>query len=404
MQVELRIIHRFVSDKAAFQKYFDHIEVEKIDSPELILLFKEINLFYQKHEDASVELFIGFVKSKVIVNDLLKLFLHQLEDYEEDNPAAIEDILENYRSRALAKGISLLSFEVYEGRKTTDELLGYIDNALRTKDVVVEQFVSSDLEQLYENTARKQGLRWRLQTMNRMLGSLRKGDFGFLFARPESGKTTFLASEVTHFAEQAERPILWCNNEEEGQKVQLRIYQGCLGLSKQDLFKDIKRNHEEYLRRTRDNIKLYDSARISRRDVERLCEQLQPACIVLDQIDKIQGFTGDREDLRLGNIYIWAREIAKEFAPVIGVTQASGEGEGVRWLTMDHVSSAKTAKQAEADWILGIGKSRDDGLEYVRHLHLSKNKLDGDLDTDPALRHGKADVLINPIIGRYNDI
>jgi len=79
-------------------------------------------------------------------------------------------------------------------------------------------------------------------------------------------------------------------------------------------------------------------------------------------------------------------------------------GEGKRWLTMENVANAKTAKQAEADWILGIGKTHDTALEYVRHFHLSKNKLSGDADTEPEMRHGKADVLIKPLIARYEDM
>jgi len=71
---------------------------------------------------------------------------------------------------------------------------------------------------------------------------------------------------------------------------------------------------------------------------------------------------------------------------------------------MENVANAKTAKQAEADWILGVGKTHDTALEYVRHFHLSKNKLSGDADTEPEMRHGKADVLIKPLIARYEDM
>ncbi len=265
-------------------------------------------------------------------------------------------------------------------------------------------FVTSDLGELYERSVKQTGLRWRLATLNQMLGSLRQGDFGFIFARPESGKTTFLASEVSRFAEQASRSILWFNNEEQGSKVMLRIYQASLGLRLEELFSNLNEHKRKYVELTGDRIKLYDSGNISKNDVERIVYQVKPSLIVFDQIDKIKGFTNDREDLRLGSIYQWARELAKEYCPVIGVCQADGTGEGQRWLTMANVSSAKTSKQAEADWIIGIGKSNDDGMEYIRHLHASKNKLVGDSDSDPRLRHGKLDVIIQPDIARYKDI
>lgn len=116
------------------------------------------------------------------------------------------------------------------------------------------------------------------------------------------------------------------------------------------------------------------------------------------------GFDSDREDLKLGAIYQWARELAKEYCPVIGVCQSDGSGEGVRWLTMANVANAKTAKQAEADWILGIGKVNDPGYDNLRFLHLSKNKLMGDSDSIPDQRHGRREVIIEPELARYRDI
>ena len=85
----------------------------------------------------------------------------------------------------------------------------------------------------------------------------------------------------------------------------------------------------------------------------KLCSKYNPSLLVVDQIDKITGFDNDREDLRLGSIYQWFRELAKDYCPVVGICQADGTGEGVKWLTMGHVANAKTAKQAEARRIRG---------------------------------------------------
>jgi len=264
--------------------------------------------------------------------------------------------------------------------------------------------VTDDLEELYNEAIRIQGLRWPLASLNRSLGSLRRGDFGFVFARPETGKTTFLCHTVTHMAGQTQAPIVWFNNEEQGTKVMLRNYQAALGLGLEQLFSGHKKHKDAFLKATKGNIKLYDNAIISRSDVERICSEISPALIVFDQIDKIGGFQADREDLKLGSIYQWARELAKTYAPVIGICQADGSGEGQKWLTMANVANAKTSKQAEADWILGIGRQNDVGFEFVRHFHVSKNKLIGDEDSDPEMRHGKWDVIIKPTIARYQDV
>ena len=105
-----------------------------------------------------------------------------------------------------------------------------------------------------------------------------------------------------------------------------------------------------------------------------------------------------------GAIYQWGRELAKGFAPFVGVSQADGTAEGQKWLTMAHVANAKTAKQAEADWILGIGKTHDQDTEQVRYLAISKNKLIGDADTINEQRHGRFECLIRPEIARYADL
>jgi replicative DNA helicase len=260
------------------------------------------------------------------------------------------------------------------------------------------------LEELYQNQVAAGGLRWRLEWLNKSLGSLRKGDFGFIFARPETGKTTFLASEVTKFAEQVDRPILWCNNEEGGSKVMLRCYQAMLGITHEE-FRDHRHTKmSEFMERGGRFIHIYDDASMTSRSIEALCKQLNPSLIIFDQLDKVKGFPEDRDDLKLGAIYQWARELAKQYAPVIGVTQADGSGEGTKWLHMGNVANAKTAKQAEADFILGIGKSNEEGLGDIRFLNISKNKLTGDADSEPALRHGKGEVIIRAEIARYEDL
>ena len=147
---------------------------------------------------------------------------------------------------------------------------------------------------------------------------------------------------------------------------------------------------------------MVDSSSIHRNYVYKLCKQQEPSLILFDQIDKLKGFGDDRNDLLLGDIYIWARELAKEFAPVIGVCQAGASGENKMWLDMNDVVNAKTAKQAEADWILGIGAVHES--QTLRYMNISKNKLSGGPMTKPESRHGRFTTIIKPEIGRYDDL
>jgi KaiC/GvpD/RAD55 family RecA-like ATPase len=336
-----------------------------------------------------------------------------LEKHESSAETAGQLVQSVVLSKSLRE-VSLNAYDVAEGRGDLSKLLDKIKKLQESAGGSVEddregatEFVSDDLEGLVHDAVKKPGLRWRLATLNRMLGSLRVGDFGFLFARPETGKTTFLASEVTYMAEQVPDeagPVLWINNEEQGSKVMLRCAQASLGITMTDLFRDVKRANAAFKAKIRGKLMMVDDAGMSKQKLEALCKRYKPSLIVIDQIDKIKGFDNDREDLRLGAIYQWARELAKLYAPVIAVCQADGTGEGQKWLTMAHVANAKTAKQAEADWILGIGKVHDPGYDTIRYLHASKNKLMGDEDSDPTQRHGRMEVLIEAETARYKDL
>ena len=309
--------------------------------------------------------------------------------------------------------ISLAAHDAKEGRLDIEkvvELFSRFQEQQQVKEEELEEdvFVSDDLVFLVDSTFKKPGLRWRLNTLNQMLGSLRKGDFGFVFARPETGKTTFLASETTFMAEQLSEedgPILWINNEEQSEKPMLRCIQASTGCTLPELYSNLQGYGELFKKNTKGKLKIIkDVSVIHKSTVEKLCRRFRPSLIIFDQIDKIVGFDDDREDLKLGAIYQWARELAKQYAPVIAVCQADGSGEGQKWLTMSNVANAKTSKQAEADWILGIGKVNDPGYDSIRYLHASKNKLLGDEDTVPDQRHGRREVLIDPQVARYKDI
>ena len=395
-------------NREIYSKYKDSLyNIIKKDNKELYLLYKYITELHDKYSrDITFEEFSLYTLSRVPEKDR-EVFSDLLHKIQQDGPSDIvQDIFVEMHNKHVAYNLALKALEASEGRFSFEELRGYTQEHLNAATPLAGpsmEHVTHDLDALLNGTIKTQGLRWRLTAMNQMLGSLRKGNFGFIFARPETGKTTFLASEISHFAQQTKRPILWFNNEEDGAAVELRVYQATLGCTLTELRAFPEESNAKFIELGGTNIKLFDSASIHRRQVEELCAIYDPALIVFDQLDKVKGFVGDREDLRLGGIYVWARELAKQYCPVIAVSQADVSGEGKKWLNMENVANAKTAKQAEADWILGIGCTFQDSEQYDRFLHLSKNKLIGDTDTIPELRHGKMTVRIVPELARYSD-
>jgi hypothetical protein len=205
-------------------------------------------------------------------------------------------------------------------------------------------------------------------------------------------------------AEQSEDPILWFANEEEGDVVKLRIIQACLGITMEQLLSDLPGYQKQFDKIIGGRIKLMAKGVIQARTIEKKCERYKPSLIVIDQLAHIQGFKNEKKNLQLGDAFRWGRELAKEYAPMVAVHQAGGTAEGKMWLDMGDVDEVKTAAQAHADWILGVGKRNDDGYEKIRYLAVSKNKLAGGPITESHLRHGKLEIAIEPEIARYKDL
>ena len=319
--------------------------------------------------------------------------------------------LNNYLDRAKDTSDSLKLVEAAlkgtEGKSTREEIIQACEEFTRGRTIQNQEstdFASDDIEEILKTHYEKPGLRWRLKSLNTSLGSLRKGDFGFVFARPKTGKTTFLASEITYMAGQVDTPILWFNNEQEHGKVITRLHQSACGIDLPTLMSQVGHYKKVYQELTKGNIKLISETPTTKSLVERFISRYTPSLIIFDQIDKIQGFQGDRDDLELTAIYSWARELAKHYAPTIGVCQAGSTAEGKPWLGFNDVMNSKTGKQSECDWTLGIGKRPDEGLESYRYFHLPANHMQGDEDTIPSRRHDKWECKILPEIARYEDI
>ena len=401
---------------SVWEQYKDKLSVR--DLPKEIQPVYSILDNYQNSNEA---------KENLSVADLANLLAgvqHKDKDYYlgvldhlaklEVSPDTTSKLVQRLIANKQLNEIALAAHDAKEGRMEIEQVMNLFaqfqetQGEQQTEDNDDALFASDDLETLIDGVIATPGLRWRLNTLNQMLGSLRKGDFGFVFARPETGKTTFLASEVTYMCAQLkdeDGPILWINNEEQSDKVMIRCIQAATGCTLTQLRSDTAKWNTLAKQVTKGKLKIIkDISVVHKSVVEKLCRRHKPSLIIFDQVDKIVGFDADREDLKLGAIYQWARDLAKQYAPVIAVCQADGTGEGVKWLTMSNVANAKTSKQAEADWILGIGKVNDPGYDSIRYLHASKNKLLGDEDTLPDQRHGRRECLIDAQCARYKDI
>lgn len=414
MNVYISILKLLLSSNL-YNKYFNSIDLKAVEKsyPELYRLYSVLPDLHKQEKDYSpLDLKLVFMTSYPKADPAFyeRVFQDLVED--QADPKHVESLIRSLAERNKGLELAKIAIRVSEGLEPLESLKRQAEaiEVNHLEDDWRQYIVSDNISELLTQTYKAAGFRWRLSSMNKALGSLRKGDFGFVFARPETGKTTFLASEMSFMADQIKEdqgPIVWFNNEEVGGKVKIRCIQAVLGLTAEEVKRrdaeDPAKLQAEFVEKTHGKLIVFDKKPMSKSVVEQACRGLKPSIIIFDQIDKITGFQADRNDLELKELYGWARELASEYGPVIAVCQAGGTGENKQWLTMNDVDSSKTSKQGEADWILGIGFVFDPGKEYVRYLHLSKNKLFGDEDTDSGNRHGKWSCYLKPEIARFCD-
>jgi len=306
--------------------------------------------------------------------------------------------------------------KVKEGESDLEHVHILATDALKSVERYIEKdelFVSADLSSIADRIS-STGYEWRLDVLNRSLGPLRTGNFVIVAARVEVGKTTFLASEISYIAQQLPkgRPVVWVNNEEESSVVFFRIVQAALGQESKTLIADPNRAMASYTSLMGGN---KDQIRVTKdmnnvRDLETLFREVNPGLIVFDQLDKVDGFNkGDeREDIKLGKIYKWARELARNYGPVIAASQLSASVVDLKdppFIGMDALRGSKTDKPGEADVVLTIGKYKEPKSpeeEMIRTINVPKNKLPGGGTKQmESERHGQYLVTIDPIRARF---
>lgn len=409
------ILLKLLLNKEHYKNYFQHVDLSHIKEHS-VELFYVYNTLVKAHQEFDKDLTLDELRAyfDVLYPDASKGVYQGLFDSVASldvSEQVAQNVVQQIQQNKLLLKLSEIAYAVSQGRRTVEELKAIVQEAVadNNHEEILgdeETFVQKSLSQLINGVVATPGIRWPLNCLNKSLGSLRKGDFGFVFARPETGKTTFLAHVVGHALDQVQDAIIIFNNEEVDEKVILRIYQSYFNATLHELMQDIGKYEAEFQQRVGDKLKFVNSSQveISKTSVENILSKTKCNLIIFDQLDKVIGFKADRDDLVYGEIYQWARELAKKYAPIMGICQAAGTAENQKWLTMEHVALAKTSKQAEADWIIGVGCVHEESMDSLRFLNISKNKLVGDQDSIPALRHGRFQVQIDKEHARYVDI
>tara|TARA_Y100000296_G_scaffold66371_1_gene78419 strand:+ start:43532 stop:44800 length:1269 start_codon:yes stop_codon:yes gene_type:complete len=328
-------------------------------------------------------------------------------DLDEDKQQGImHSLMELRLGGDLAK--LLTDFDEGDVENIHAEMESILTNFRRDAGIKSLDFLRDKIGDLLQDEIDDSGLRWRLDCLNQSMRGLRPGDFGIVAGRPDKGKTTLLASEMTHMASQlpGERTLIWLNNEGPGRKIITRQYQAALGIRMSEM---ILRHQQGRLETDYEavmkmpwRVRVFDVHGMDTYAVERIIEQNNTGIVVYDMIDNIRGF-GDaaRTDLALEKMYQWGRELCVKYDCIgVATSQISNEGDGMQFPTLPMLKDSKTGKQGACDFQLMIGASNDPGLQRVRYIGLPKNKL----RREGAAGDPRATVKYEPEIARYTDL
>lgn len=390
----------------------------------------DMHTFFEQHADGKVlphaEFWTWFkFKHPTLTPEQFTAYEHLLKQIQEDVPPEMEASIMH---RLVAADTAYRVATMLEQWNRGDELDLY--TSLRD---AVEQFendtqrkvkvpwVTTTIADLLKEEENDTGLHWRLDCLNMSMRPLRGGDFGIIAGRPDKGKTSFLTSELTHFAQQVatmynnERHILWLNNEGPGKRIIQRLYQSALDKTIPELVELHNKPStkgfahlldEQYAAAMGgriDMIRVLDIHDFWSHEVEDILRKVPAGLVVWDMVDNVKfgGNAvngGERTDQLLEAMYQWVRVLSVKYdIPMLATSQISADGDGLAYPTLSMLKDSKTGKQGAAEFIMPIGALNDVNMQASRYIGLTKNKLH---------RHGgpkdpRAEVIFDGERGRY---
>jgi replicative DNA helicase len=337
--------------------------------------------------------FSGF-RHPTLKPETVLLYRALIEEAQQDVSKGLEDgMMARLVSASTAVTLADVLARWHEGQDVNllDELRAnteQLEQQLKAKVQCAQ--VLDPVEKLLEAEDNDTGLSWRLPCLNRHIKPLQPGDFIIVAARPDRGKTTFCASELTHMAAQVDglypgegRSILWLNNEGPGNRIVLRAFQAALNATTQELAEfskagTIREKYAQALGGRGGTLRIFDVHGMSSHEIEGLFRKHRPAAVLFDMIDNV-AFSGlnpnARTDQTLEGMYQWARLMGVKYGcPILATSQLSADADGLQFPTLTMLKDSKTGKQGAADVIITIGASNDPMLRNSRYMGTTKNK------------------------------
>ena len=315
--------------------------------------------------------------------DAVAEVLYDIEQLPKIGTDVATDVLNKMWQQEIGRNIADLGLAIMEGspEKLHDikSLIEKSEKGFVPEDELTP--VTTDVNTLLEHVDNEDCWEFNIPSLSKSVRGGKAGEFMIAFARPEIGKTAFYVSLVASpngFCSQG-ADVHIITNEEPARRTMLRAVSAYTGFTEKDIYNNRSQASEKFTEISA-NITMIDNVDASIEWLDKYCQENTPDILIVDQLDKIN-VTGTfaRTDEKLRSIYTKYREICKRHNLFgIGISQASADAEGKTNVTYAMMENSKTGKAAEADLIIGIGKSDvTDNDDKRRYLTVSKNKLTG---------------------------
>lgn len=253
----------------------------------------------------------------------------------------------------------------------------------------VTDCVDDDVLDIMQEMGEDRGFKFRLLCLQEAVRGLQLGDSIAVGARPDAGKTSFIADNLTYMAEQAHRmfpgrPILWFNNEGPGKNIIPRLYSAALRKNLTELIElgkagKLKGMYADALGAPPNIIRVKDMHGANLAKAEQVIEAMRPCIVVWDMLANFKlAAVGDGNSNKASQVeQLWqeVREMAvrQEFLSIATV-QVSADGKDDMFPSLDALKDSKTGIQGATEVVIMIGKVDDPQLEARRGISTPKNK------------------------------
>lgn len=323
----------------------------------------------------------------------LSIALHQAERLKQAFPAgAIQGVVTQLTEMELSgrAGKLLAAYNNGEDVELSHELAKLSQDTLRAiSQSAPTDWIDDSIEDILKQEGEDHGLKMPLMCLREHIKGVLGGTSIAIGARPDKGKTSFIAFLLQHFAKQLDtffdptRPILWLNNEGKGQRIVPRIYQAALGLEMPELIKlsNEGKLRDEYTKVVgrADRIRVKDMHGASLAQIETVIEAMQPCVVVWDMLANFRlpgaGAGGNKAD-EVEQKWQQVREMAVRHDFVsLATVQVSAEGGNMLFPPYSAMKDSKTGIQGATDIIMMLGALDDPSMAKLRGLSTPKNKF-----------------------------